>query len=66
MTQQHCIGKNSSSALHPLFSLSITLDHAYIYLVESFILSLQIRNVKHKARCCSLVMELYSTEEAPL
>jgi hypothetical protein len=54
MTQQHDIGKNPSSALHPSYPLRITFDDVYIYSVESFILSLQIRNEKHQAHCCSL------------
>ena len=54
MTQQHDIGKNPSSALHPSFPLRITFDDVYIYSVESFILSLQIRNNNHQAHCCSL------------
>jgi len=54
MTQQHDIGKNPSSALHPSFPLRITFDDVFINSVESFILSLQVINVKHQAHCCSL------------
>lgn len=54
MTQQRVIGNNPTCALDPSFPIRITFDGVYIYSVESFILSLQIKNNKHQAHCCSL------------